>query len=151
MAILDKFAQEHGFENEAEMISLLDSVKTRNHLDAIDIARWRETDGTKNGLLELPVFIRKEMTELMGLIKDHNPKDHKRKNEEDEDFEDCDICDKIGELASGLFITNGGHCNWDNIKKFEEMATCDIFSIERDSFGWLIGGIKYEGKIYSYG
>lgn len=59
--------------------------------------------------------------------------------------------EEIEALASGYFITNGGACNWKNMKAFEEFSGCKIFPLEKDSFGWLIGGIKYEEKIYSFG
>lgn len=59
--------------------------------------------------------------------------------------------DRIDALACGLFITNDGGCNWENILEFEKYANCKIYALEKDSFGWLIGGIRYGGKTYAYG
>jgi len=59
--------------------------------------------------------------------------------------------DKVNDLACELFITNEGWCNRAQINEFERYAPCKIFPIERDSFGWLIGGIKYNDKTFSYG
>lgn len=58
----------------------------------------------------------------------------------------------IYNLACEHFITNEGRCNWANINAFErDHPECKIVPLEKDSFGWLIGGIKYEDKTYSYG
>ncbi len=59
--------------------------------------------------------------------------------------------DRINELACQLFIDKWGHHNRVEISKFEKYAPCRIFPLEQDSFGWLIGGIKYNDKIYSFG
>lgn len=59
--------------------------------------------------------------------------------------------DRINELACKMFITNDGHHNRVEISKFEKYAPCRIFPLEKDSFGWLIGGINYNGTIYSFG
>lgn len=64
---------------------------------------------------------------------------------------DSEDGEKINELACDLFITNGGGCDWKKIKEFESMASCRIFPVERDSFGWLVGGIFYKGKTWTYG
>lgn len=57
----------------------------------------------------------------------------------------------VEDFACDLFITNVGRCNWENIKEFEKLASCEIVPLEQDSFGWLIGGIRYNGKTYPYG
>lgn len=59
--------------------------------------------------------------------------------------------DKVESLACGMFITNSGNCNWTNINAFEKFADCTIFGLEKDSFGWVIGGIRFQGKVFSYG
>ncbi len=59
--------------------------------------------------------------------------------------------EEINGLGCELFITNEGGCNWTNINKFEEFSGAKIVPLEKDSFGWLIGGIKFEGETYSYG
>lgn len=57
----------------------------------------------------------------------------------------------VNELACKLFITREGHHNRVEINKFESYAPCKIFPLEQDSFGWLIGGIKYGDKTFSFG
>lgn len=57
----------------------------------------------------------------------------------------------VNDLASGIFITDEGRCNWDTIKYFETYAGVKIYALERDSFGWLVGGIEYHKKVFSYG
>lgn len=57
----------------------------------------------------------------------------------------------VNRLACDLFITKDGRCNWANISVFQAYAPCRIFALERDSCGWLIGGINYNGTIYSFG
>lgn len=59
--------------------------------------------------------------------------------------------DRVNELACILFIDREGHHNRVEINKFQSYAPCKIFPLERDSFGWLIGGIKYGDKIFSFG
>jgi len=59
--------------------------------------------------------------------------------------------DKVNNLACSLLITHDGQINRPQMNEFERYAPCMIFPIEKDSFGWLIGGIKYNGKTYSFG
>ena len=59
--------------------------------------------------------------------------------------------DVICSLANELFISDGGGCNWPQMNEFERYAPCKIICIERDSFGWLVGGIVYNKKTFSYG
>lgn len=60
--------------------------------------------------------------------------------------------DEIEGLCNELFITNSGSCDWKNMKAFEDaLPGSKIVALETDSFGWLVGGIKYEERIYSYG
>jgi hypothetical protein len=59
--------------------------------------------------------------------------------------------EKINDLACRRFITSCGGCDWEAIRKFEELSNCRIFPLEKDSFGWLIGGISFQGRIFSYG
>lgn len=59
--------------------------------------------------------------------------------------------DRINDLACQLFIDRHGHPNRVEISKFQAFAPCRIFPLEQDSFGWLIGGIKYGDKVYSFG
>lgn len=58
---------------------------------------------------------------------------------------------KVDALASELFITDGGRCEWKKMKEFENFANCKFFAGEKDSFGWLIGGILFEDQAFYYG
>lgn len=44
-------------------------------------------------------------------------------------------------LASKLLITNTGKCNWRNIELLK-MEGYDVVPLEKDSCGWLVGGIE---------
>jgi hypothetical protein len=59
--------------------------------------------------------------------------------------------DNVNSLACALFITTEGRPNFAQMNEFERYAPCKIFCAERDSYGWLIGGIKYNGKKYYFG
>jgi hypothetical protein len=59
--------------------------------------------------------------------------------------------EKIDCLACSLLITSGGQINRAQVNEFEKYAPCKIFPIEQDSFGWLIGGIRYNDKTYLFG
>jgi len=57
---------------------------------------------------------------------------------------------EIERLAEELLITEKGYCNWKNINFLRDIDI-DIFPIERDSFGWLVGGILTKKGIITYG
>lgn len=59
--------------------------------------------------------------------------------------------DTINYLAITLFITDKGQPNFAQMNEFERYAPCKIFCAERDTFGWLVGGIIYNGKKYYFG
>lgn len=59
--------------------------------------------------------------------------------------------DQINALACELFINHAGSVNWAQVNEFEKYAPCKIIPLEKDSFGWLIGGIQYGGRTYSFG
>jgi hypothetical protein len=59
--------------------------------------------------------------------------------------------DLVELLANEMFITHNGGCNFVEMNAFEKYANCKIVCLERDSFGWLVGGIKYGGKMYMFG
>jgi hypothetical protein len=59
--------------------------------------------------------------------------------------------ERINRISCELFITEDGRINFVEINVFERYAPCTIFPIEYDSFGWLIGGIRYNDKVYSFG
>ena len=61
------------------------------------------------------------------------------------------LADKINGLACELFITDKGRVNRAQVSEFEKYAPCKIFPLERDSFGWTVGGITYNGRTFSFG
>ena len=60
------------------------------------------------------------------------------------------LVDEISNKAELYLITNGGFCNWENINILKEVGY-SVFPLERDSFGWLIGGISTSKGIIAYG
>ena len=46
------------------------------------------------------------------------------------------------EIANALLISNGGRCNWVNIKALHQYGF-DVYAGEKDSFGWLTGCIGF--------
>lgn len=79
------------------------------------------------------------------------------KLEEDSTIEESAILDPNNSLvhdisceAEALLITNEGYCNWDNIEKLKSYGY-QVFPLERDSFGWLTGGISTTKGVIAYG
>lgn len=64
--------------------------------------------------------------------------------------EDHPLCIPISNIATDLFITYDGDCDWDMMDRLESNGF-RIIPIERDSFGWLIGGICTKKGIICYG
>jgi hypothetical protein len=61
-----------------------------------------------------------------------------------------EIINEISCLADDLLITKDGHCNWDAIHELEDKKIY-IFPVEKDRFGWVIGGIPTTKGIITYG
>lgn len=55
-----------------------------------------------------------------------------------------------GILAESVLITPTGCCDWDAIDELRG-AGYSVFPLERDSFGWLIGGIQTAVGVLVYG
>lgn len=53
-------------------------------------------------------------------------------------------------VADDLLIAKNGHPNWDSIEELRNLGY-DVFAIERDSFGWLIGGVQTSKGILTFG
>lgn len=78
--------------------------------------------------------------------------------EDDELIEESEFClsqeipivSEISHLADDLLITQSGYCNWENIYYVEDSGY-DVFPLERDGFGWLLGGIQTKKGIIAYG
>lgn len=56
----------------------------------------------------------------------------------------------ISIMANNLLIDVDGNCNWDNIEIMKN-HNYDVFPLERDRFGWLIGAIQTSKGIITYG
>jgi len=63
---------------------------------------------------------------------------------------ECPEVAEVVELANKHLITDKGQCNWYNIN-FLKNAGIDIFPVERDSFGWMLGGILTSKGVIVYG
>ena len=57
---------------------------------------------------------------------------------------------EITDLANKYLITDKGECNWYNINSLKS-AGLDIFPVEQDSFGWMLGGITTSKGVIVYG
>lgn len=80
-----------------------------------------------------------------------------KKLEADNDIKVADILDYdvpnvsvISIMAESLLINESGHCNWENIEIMKKEGYY-VFPLERDSFGWLIGGISTNKGVIAYG
>jgi hypothetical protein len=56
---------------------------------------------------------------------------------------------EIESLANDVLIADAG-CNWENIRHLTSLGWA-VFPIERDRFGWLIGGIQTKKGVIPYG
>jgi hypothetical protein len=57
---------------------------------------------------------------------------------------------EISLLADEWLITGEGHCDWLNIHLLEDRRI-HVFPVERDGFGWLVGGISTSKGVITYG
>lgn len=62
-----------------------------------------------------------------------------------------DDVEEVNNIACALFITDTGGCDWGIMKRFEEYADVKIYKVESDSFGWLVGGIKFRNREFTFG
>ncbi len=53
-------------------------------------------------------------------------------------------------IATSVLIDEGGSCEWENITILKDNGFY-VFPLEKDRFGWLIGGISTNKGIISYG
>jgi hypothetical protein len=51
-------------------------------------------------------------------------------------------------IATELFITEEGKLNGENLNSFTQF---EIYPIEHDTFGWLLGGIKTKKGVITFG
>lgn len=52
-------------------------------------------------------------------------------------------------LASNLLITEKGKCNWVNIE-WLKCSGYDVFPVEKNNKGWLLGGIRTRKGVMVY-
>ena len=57
---------------------------------------------------------------------------------------------EVIDLADKYLIDDQGYCNWENINILKAKGF-DVFPVERDSFGWILGGILTSKGIIVYG
>lgn len=58
---------------------------------------------------------------------------------------------EIGSLADSLLITSEGEPNWAAVNFVREFGEFDVFPVERDRFGWLVGGIQTSKGYITFG
>lgn len=80
-----------------------------------------------------------------------------KKLESDDTIQPKDILDfkiplveEISREAELLLITIRGHCDWQAIEELG-YAGYHVFPLERDSHGWLMGGISTSKGVIAYG
>jgi hypothetical protein len=61
-----------------------------------------------------------------------------------------ELVKEASSLAECLLITNEGRCDWANINQLISKGY-PVYALEKDRFGWLIGGIDTQRGIISYG
>lgn len=66
------------------------------------------------------------------------------------DIDDFVINKEVENAACNLLINSNGGCNWSNISVLKA-AGFNVVPVERDRFGWLIGGIVTKNGIITYG
>lgn len=89
------------------------------------------------------------MEELLKALQEANELPEPNVHEENQPRDP--IRERIDVLACDLFITKEGRINYAQVNEFEKYAPCKMFPAERDSFGWVIGGINYNGRKYYFG
>ena len=57
---------------------------------------------------------------------------------------------EIEQFACELLVDAEGRCNWENISILKD-AEFNVIPIEKDRFGWIIGGIVTKKGIITYG
>lgn len=63
---------------------------------------------------------------------------------------DIPIVAEISRRADELLITPEGKCHWDNIADLMVYGY-QAFAIEKDGFGWVVGGISTQKGVVTYG
>lgn len=63
---------------------------------------------------------------------------------------DIPIVAEISRRAEELLITSDGNCDWGNMATVYDHGF-RVFPVERDSFGWVLGGISTTKGVITYG
>ena len=63
---------------------------------------------------------------------------------------DIPLVGEISRRAEELLITPKGDCDWERIEHLASIGYA-VFPVERDGFGWLIGGISTKKGVITYG
>jgi hypothetical protein len=92
-------------------------------------------------------IIENKINEFITLIKNINNSDIE---ETEYLHEPKDIITSIVDIALVLFIHEDGNVNYDNICEVSKHGI-SIFPLERDRFGWLVGGIETKKGIIAFG
>lgn len=57
----------------------------------------------------------------------------------------------IRTLLETLFITPGGNIHLDACDDFRHVYGYELYPVERDGFGWVIGGVRTEKGTITFG
>jgi hypothetical protein len=63
---------------------------------------------------------------------------------------DHPLIHEIKVMADTLLVTDKGGCNWKNIEILIDKSI-EVFPVELDRYGWIIGGIRTKKGIITYG
>jgi len=60
------------------------------------------------------------------------------------------VCEEVSNLVNKYLITEGVSPNFDNMRILADKGF-RVFPVEKDSFGWLVGGIMTKKGILTFG
>jgi hypothetical protein len=64
---------------------------------------------------------------------------------------DHPIVSKIANMLEEIFITAGGHLNYDLKDKFMDMYGYELYPVEQDRWGWVLGGLQTSKGTITFG
>jgi hypothetical protein len=67
---------------------------------------------------------------------------------QDEDHPNVQI---VGILLETIFITPGGNIDLDARDKLREMYGYELYAVERDDWGWILGGLRTKKGTITFG
>jgi hypothetical protein len=89
-------------------------------------------------------------TELIQALQDLEKNPDIRLFDEEFILRDNPVVLEASYIAESVLITSSGGVDWDAVSVLGE-AGYSVFPIEKDRFGWLIGGIQTGVGILTYG